>query len=244
MKELVEKKKRTKLRSLYFRFKHNTEKARKDSLSISSKDIRIIAAPNANDSEMPSAVPVLKKRKKLRLISEVDVFSKFVIEEMQEEFRSFQRVVSRGLENLMNGMSEARLEPLESNVSVLILPDEISTCLMGAYIAEESLFVRHFYNDLISLIFQFPQGVGDEMMPRYVLLGSPGIGKSVFQNYILARLVNPSLFEEPPPCGLQMINVVVRQAGDTIQVILPQTRRACIIRKIDIRHNSSNSPTG
>ena len=61
----------------------------------------------------------------------------------------------------------------------------------------QKLFVRQFYADLLS-----------EIRRRHssVLIGNPGIAKSFFQYYYLARILNPSMFgpflltaTAPPP---------------------------------------------
>ena len=54
----------------------------------------------------------------------------------------------------------------------------------------QKLFVRQFYPDLLSEIRE---------NKRSVLIGNPGIGKSFFQYYYLARILNPSLFGPLPP---------------------------------------------
>ena len=57
---------------------------------------------------------------------------------------------------------------------------------------------------------------------RSVLIGNPGIGKSFFQYYYLARILNPSLFGPlPPDCygSTTPPKIVIRQEGTAAMTI-------------------------
>ena len=75
--------------------------------------------------------------------------------------------------------------------------------------AGNKLFVRSFYPDLLKVIREHD---------RSVLLGSPGTGKSFFQFYYLARIMNPEKFGPLPPDHLGSTKpprIVIRQVGDS-----------------------------
>jgi len=74
-------------------------------------------------------------------------------------------------------------------------------------LASNVIFVRDFYPVLFGLI---------RKTNRAVLLGNPGVGKSYFQHYYLARLMNPTLLGDLPPDkygSCKPPKIVVRQMG-------------------------------
>ena len=87
------------------------------------------------------------------------------------------------------------------------------------------LFVRDFYDDLLAAI---------RNNKRSILVGNPGIGKSTFQFYYLARLLNPSKFKEtlPPDWNKSTAapKVVIRQIGDDKMIIYDiENRKALLV---------------
>ena len=60
----------------------------------------------------------------------------------------------------------------------------------GIKIGPQLVYVRPFYDKLLGEI---------RKISHVVLVGNPGIGKSTFQYYYLARILNPKLFGELPP---------------------------------------------
>jgi hypothetical protein len=91
---------------------------------------------------------------------------------------------------LLRSMAEGSVKQLKrSSVQVLSLKRfrrNIGIESLGG----NKLFVRDFYPRLLQEI---------RKKERAVLIGNPGIGKSFFQFYYLARLVNPEQFGPLPP---------------------------------------------
>ena len=80
-------------------------------------------------------------------------------------------------------------------------------------IGGDTLYERHFYPQLVSAI----RGANK----RVILLSNPGTGKSMFQYYLLARYLNPSLFKDDAPTpskikfgSTEPPKVIVRQLVD------------------------------
>ena len=83
----------------------------------------------------------------------------------------------------------------------------------------QKLFVRQFYPDLLREV---------RANHRSVLIGNPGIGKSFFQYYYLARILNPSLFGPlPPDCygSTSPPKIVIRQEGTAAMTIFDIANR-------------------
>jgi hypothetical protein len=92
-----------------------------------------------------------------------------------------------------------------SSVNVIDTEDKWGVGMLG--LSPDLLFVRDFYPDLLKEI---------RKSRRCVLIGNPGIGKSYFQFYYLARIMNPSLFGPlPPDCfgSTEPPRFVIRQEG-------------------------------
>jgi hypothetical protein len=86
------------------------------------------------------------------------------------------------------------------------------TDLEEGTIGADILFIRDFYEDLLNLI---------RSVRNCVLIGNPGIGKSQFQFYYLARIMNPELFGGLTPdfngCT-DAPKLVIRQQSKTMTV--------------------------
>jgi hypothetical protein len=105
-----------------------------------------------------------------------------------------------------------------TNKSITKLHPEISVVDLGMKlninrVSSDLLFVRDFYPSLLEDI---------RKNDRAILLGNPGISKSFFHYYYLARIINPSLFGSLPIDCYGSTNppeIVVRQiCGEEIQV--------------------------
>ena len=94
--------------------------------------------------------------------------------------------------------------------------------------AGNKLFVRSFYPDLLKVIRE---------KKRSVLLGSPGTGKSFFQFYYLARIMNPEKFGPLPPDHLGSTKpprIVIRQVGDSSFIVYDIEEK--VAEKIGLKH--------
>jgi hypothetical protein len=114
-------------------------------------------------------------------------------------------------------------EDIGANMSII---ESFSCSLLEDY--RGKLFVRDFYNDLLAAI---------RNNKRSILVGNPGIGKSTFQFYYLARLLNPSKFKEtlPPDWNKSTAapKVVILQIGDDKMIIYDiENRKAQEIKGI------------
>ena len=93
------------------------------------------------------------------------------------------------------------------------------TGIVGA----DTLFTRDFYEDLLEDI---------RLNLRSLLIGNPGVGKSLFQFYYLARIMNPKLFGPLPPdhngCTAAP-KVVIRQVGLKMTVYDIENRAAYLL---------------
>ena len=76
---------------------------------------------------------------------------------------------------------------------------------------DDRFFVLPWYTKLLSC-FDF------DNQPRFILVGNPGIGKSLYQFYIVARLLRSDLFDVLPS-PFKSIKVVARQRGRESLVI-------------------------
>ena len=105
--------------------------------------------------------------------------------------------------------SAKKLEKVSDTVSAFSFDSHVGMKCFGS----NTLFIRDFYPDLFAKIRKHK---------RVVLLGNPGIGKSFFQFYYLARLVNPSLFGPLPPDAFGSTappRIVIRQEGTSAMMI-------------------------
>ena len=106
---------------------------------------------------------------------------------------------------LLESLANSRLTSIDSSVSVISYDDKWGVGVKS--LSPDSLFVRDFYPDLLKAV---------RKNERSVLIGNPGIGKSFFQYYYLARIMNPSLFGPlPPDCygSTAPPKIVIRQEG-------------------------------
>ena len=92
--------------------------------------------------------------------------------------------------------------------------------LIGDAPAGDTIYERSFYSHLVSAI----RG----LHLRVILISNPGTGKSVFQYYLLARYLNPSLFKAndvPPP---EEILFGPREGGEAPKVVIRHMPTMCM----------------
>ena len=105
------------------------------------------------------------------------------------------------------------LRALRDTTEIIALSNEIKVLKLGYNfhtnngIAPTDLFIRGFYPSLLDKIL---------INPISMIVGNPGLGKSMFHYYILACLVNPNLFQREKG----IFKVVVRQIGNSHFVIM------------------------
>ena len=130
-----------------------------------------------------------------------------------ESYLKFEPTLDSSLTKLMNGLASCSVSNLSSDVDLITLSE---SCLPEDTIESASKFIyaRMFYPELLKNIRKHK---------KVVLLSNPGTGKSMFQFYYLARLLNPAAFKDPlPPDSTgssEIPEVVIRQVGTHIMQI-------------------------
>ena len=112
-------------------------------------------------------------------------------------------------------MKSAKKSILDQGITRIELPFPITDDEFS-----KVLYERPFYNDLLKLI---------RSKKRFILIGNPGIAKSYFQYYYLARILNPSLFGPLPPDHLgstESPKFIVRQVGKSMFLYSLEDSRA------------------
>ena len=121
------------------------------------------------------------------------------------EFLEYETNLIKNMKNLTNNS----ITKLNDEISVVDLGMKLNT----NRVSSDLLFVRDFYPSLLEDI---------RKNDRAILLGNPGISKSFFHYYYLARIINTSLFGSLPIDYYGSTNppeIVVRQiCGAEIQV--------------------------
>ena len=118
--------------------------------------------------------------------------------------------------DFLESLANCRVEAIGDNVNVIRLN---KLGVPWECLGPKKLFARSFYPDLLSEI---------RRRHRSVLIGNPGIGKSFFQYYYLARILNPSLFGPlPPDCygSTTPPKIVIRQEGTSAMTIFDIANR-------------------
>ena len=109
------------------------------------------------------------------------------------------------LQLLVDSLSQCTVSKLDHDIELICLKDEFFLKTLSS----RFLYSRSFYPQLLHSI---------RKMKSTVLISNPGTGKSMFQFYYLARLLNPSVFEDRLPNNLRIENppeVVLRQVGSS-----------------------------
>jgi len=122
--------------------------------------------------------------------------------------------------NRLKALSNCTKEKLSNTLDVIKVDKSIGSIgTAGTDILTNVIFVRDFQQRLLAKI---------RSRVKSVLIGNPGIGKSWFQFYYLARIVNPELYGPLPPDHLGCTNspkVVIRQVQDAFYVHFIETRQ-------------------
>jgi len=111
----------------------------------------------------------------------------FLLGKYEYYFTKYSPVKSDSLTKLLIGMAEStvvELQTSESGVRAIRLGNKTSF-LEEDLPGSDTIYERDFYPRLVATILRFR---------RLILLSNPGTGKSVFQFYMLARYLNPTLF--------------------------------------------------
>ena len=118
--------------------------------------------------------------------------------------------------DFLDSLANCRVEAIGDDIDVIRLN---KLGVPWECLGPQKLFVRQFYPDLLREIRE---------NKRSVLIGNPGIGKSFFQYYYLARILNPSLFGPlPPDCygSTTPPKIVIRQEGTDAMTIFDIANR-------------------
>ena len=134
----------------------------------------------------------------------------------RQDYQELNPKLNTKLSNLLTGLSQSSVRKLDCDISLITLPvgdlGEVVTDF-----SKQFIYARSFYPDLLKSI---------RKNQRTLLISNPGTGKSIFQYYYLARVLNPSAFsalnQNLPPDSMNSCEppeVVVRQVGlDKVQV--------------------------
>ena len=123
------------------------------------------------------------------------------------EYLKCEPMLNADLTSLMVGLSGCTVHKLESDIQLITMSESAldKACVKSS---RQFIYARKFYPELLKSIRE---------KDWVVLLSNPGTGKSMFQFYYLARLLNPSVFEESLPCdslgSSEVPEVVIRQVG-------------------------------
>ena len=124
-----------------------------------------------------------------------------------------ESVTSKRFSELAAAMASCEVTDIGKKSGVKVISLDFSGYLGIKNIADNKLYVRDFYPDLLAKV---------RKMERCVLTGNPGIGKSFFQFYYLARILNTDKFGPLPPNHLGSTDppkIVIRQVGDKVVTI-------------------------
>ena len=122
-----------------------------------------------------------------------------------ELYSKYEPQLDGSLTVLMKGLSSCNVSNLNADVDLITLSER---CLPEDSIepASQFIYIRSFYPELLKAIRKFK---------KVVLLSNPGTGKSMFQFYYLARLLNPTAFKDPLPPdssgSSEIPEIVIRQ---------------------------------
>ena len=128
-----------------------------------------------------------------------------------KKYNSLQPDVNPELCSLVDDLTACIVTQLDNEVQLITLPSG-STVFSGVVVNSSArfLYIRSFYPDLLKRV---------RSKWRTVLLSNPGTGKSMFQWYYLARLLNPHAFSDALTCDsagkADPPEVVIRQVGQS-----------------------------
>ena len=135
----------------------------------------------------------------------------------KDMFFDYRPKQDKNKSDFLESLANCRVDRIGDDIDVICFSNKVGVPLKC--LGPQKLFVRQFYPDLLREIR------GEE---RNVLIGNPGIGKSFFQYYYLARILNPSLFGPlPPDCygSTTPPKIVIRQEGTAAMTIFDIANR-------------------
>eukprot|EP01036_Dinobryon_divergens_P028471 gene28471-37421_t len=141
-----------------------------------------------------------------------------------EKYKSMGPIEDHGLTQFVKALSTCIVSQLDSELQLITLP--LGTVFPGVLLKSSArfLYCRSFYHELLKQI---------RFHPRTVLLSNPGTGKSMFQWYYLARLLNRDAFKDIN--SIDFPDVVIRQVGDLKMEIY--FIKAKIVHRVDAHPN-------
>eukprot|EP01036_Dinobryon_divergens_P036040 gene36040-46831_t len=122
------------------------------------------------------------------------------------DFETYEKMAPRNdhkMTQFVKALSTCTVSQIDSGLQLITLPLETDFPEVLLTSSARFLYCRGFYPELLKNI-RFHQ--------RTLLLSNPGTGKSMFQWYYLARLLNPGAFKDA--LTIEFPEVVVRQIGD------------------------------
>eukprot|EP01124_Arcella_intermedia_P029574 TRINITY_DN6291_c0_g1_i1.p1 TRINITY_DN6291_c0_g1~~TRINITY_DN6291_c0_g1_i1.p1 ORF type:complete len:571 (-),score=72.83 TRINITY_DN6291_c0_g1_i1:50-1762(-) len=149
----------------------------------------------------------LPKRSSLLRRAVSQVCLKHVLQEHRNTYDRFYPEVDTIQTQFLKSLAKAKKETILGVLDVLRLASPVAS-------EEEEttlkfIYIRTFYNDLLTEIRKYR---------RTILIGNPGIGKSWFQYYYIARITQPELFESELPVDCYGLStppsVIIRQIAD------------------------------
>jgi hypothetical protein len=133
---------------------------------------------------------------------------------LPNKLKSYESAVPRihdSLTALLKGLACSTVDVVGEGVRAIRIGNN-ATFLIGNALAGDTIYERSFYPQLVSAIRGLDR--------RVILISNPGTGKSVFQYYLLARYLNPSLFKDegvPPP---KRVKFGPREGGEAPKVVI------------------------
>lgn len=115
------------------------------------------------------------------------VSSLFPNADMRSEYKSFKPKIDVTLTAILKGLASSTADEIGSGVRAIRLGNN-AKFLGKRFPGGDTIYERSFYPHLVSTM----RGAH----PCILLISNPGTGKSVFQFYLLARYLNPSLFKD------------------------------------------------
>lgn len=165
----------------------------------------------------PLKIPVLEKRrqrcrKSSNMSNSLDVHQEALFPGMFNAYEMLCPIVDQRRIELLEGLINSTAVNLSDGVRAIRTGNH-ARFLDSDMMASDTIYERHFYPQLVSTIRCAKR--------RVLLMSNPGTGKSVFQFYLLARYLNPSLFIEsqltgPIKFGSDVLpKVIIRQVQGT-----------------------------
>eukprot|EP01036_Dinobryon_divergens_P032999 gene32999-42695_t len=140
------------------------------------------------------------------------------------DFKAYKELGPRQdhkMTQFVKALSTCTVSQLDSGLQLITLPLETDFPEVLLKSNARFLYCRSFYPELLKNI---------RFHPRTLLLSNPGTGKSMFQWYYLARLLNPGAFKDN--LTIDLPEVVIRQVGDIDMEIYFITAK--VVQTVDV----------